>query len=95
MDDWAPLAATLGLLALGLGAGWWRSRSRIERLRKALSAKSTDLENLQLAFSRFAPQEVVERIIDGGVTSSGERKEVTALLPTWLASRRSARPPSQ
>jgi adenylate cyclase len=39
-----------------------------------------DLQRLQLAFSRFAPEELVERIIASGVPTEGERKEVTVLF---------------
>ncbi len=76
----APLVGTLALVALGLGYVLWRSRQERSRLRRALEAKSADLEHLQLSFSRFAPEEVVESVIASGVTTHGERKEVTALF---------------
>jgi len=75
-----PLVGALALLALGLGYALWRSRQERSRLRRALEAKSADLEHLQLSFSRFAPEEVVESVIASGVTTHGERKEVTALF---------------
>ncbi len=75
-----PLLAALALLTLGLGYALWRTRHETRRLRRALEAKSGDLERLQLSFSRFAPQEVIERVIASGVFTHGERKEVTALF---------------
>ena len=75
-----PLVGALALLALGLGYALWRGRQERSRLRRALEAKSADLEHLQLSFSRFAPEEVVESVIASGVTTHGERKEVTALF---------------
>ena len=75
-----PLVGALALAALGLGYALWRSRQERSRLRRALEAKSADLEHLQLSFSRFAPEEVVESVIASGVTTHGERKEVTALF---------------
>ncbi len=75
-----PLVGALALLTLGLGYALWRSRQERVRLRRALEAKSGDLERLQLSFSRFAPEEVVESVIASGVTTHGERKEVTALF---------------
>lgn len=76
---WLILAA-LALLAVGLAVALWRSRGQMGRLRAALEAKSTDLEHLQTSFARFAPEEVVESIIASGVSTHGERKEVTALF---------------
>ena len=67
-------------LTLGFAAAWWRSRSRARVLREALEAKSQDLEHLQLSFARFAPEEIVERVVAEGVTEHGERKEATTLF---------------
>jgi adenylate cyclase len=58
----------------------WRSRTESARLRRSLEIASSDLERLQLSFERFAPGEVVERIIARGVSTSAERKEVTVLF---------------
>ncbi len=80
MQPPGPLVGTLALLALGLGYALWRGRQERSRLRRALEAKSADLEHLQLSFSRFAPEEVVESVIASGVTTHGERKEVKALF---------------
>jgi class 3 adenylate cyclase len=70
----------LGLVAAGFAIAWWRSRSRLARLRVALRASSENLEHLQLAFERFAPGEIVEQIISTGKASHAERKEVTVLF---------------
>ncbi len=69
----SALIAALAILA-------WRSRSENARLRRRLDETAGDLENLQRAFSRFAPDEVIERVIADGVTTRGERKEVTVLF---------------
>lgn len=57
-----------------------RSRKMALGLRRALDASSKELEQLQLSFSRFAPQEVVERIIAKGVATSADHKDVTVLF---------------
>lgn len=57
-----------------------RGRRRTARLRDALEASSKELEHLQLSFSRFAPQEIVERIIATGVSTTADHKEVTVLF---------------
>ncbi len=58
----------------------WRTTRESKRLLKRLEAASSELEHLQMAFSRFAPDEVIERIIADGVTAFGEKKEVTVLF---------------
>jgi adenylate cyclase len=75
-----PLGAALGLLAGIFALAWLRGRVRVAKLRDALEAKSTELERLQVSFARFAPEEIVERILAEGVSGRGERKEVTALF---------------
>lgn len=57
-----------------------RSRREALRLRERLEKASGDLQNLQHAFSRFAPEEVVEQVIASGLSDRGERREVTALF---------------
>jgi len=76
----AVLAAALAAACAGLGAWLWRSRRQVARLRFQLERAAASLETLQLAFSRFAPDEVVERVIAGGVSEVGEKKEVTVLF---------------
>lgn len=75
-----PILGALVALVVGLAIALWRGRREASRLRRALEAKSADLEHLQTSFSRFAPEEVVERIIAGGISTHAERKEVTALF---------------
>lgn len=74
----ALLVAGVGLVALGTAT--WRSRRQLARLRQRLESAAADLQNLQLAFSRFAPDEVIERVIAGGVQRIGEKKEATVLF---------------
>ncbi len=58
----------------------WRAYAESGRLRRRLEVTATDLQNLQVSFSRFAPDEVIERVIADGVSSRGERKDVTVLF---------------
>ncbi len=74
------LAAVAAAVVAGLIVWVWRSRREIERLNDRLESASANLQNLQLAFSRFAPDEVVERVIASGIGETGEKKEVTALF---------------
>lgn len=76
---WGAVAALSALLAV-LGAALLWTRRRAERLRERLDTASAELERLQHAFTRFAPQAVVEEVIARGVSTRGERKEVTVLF---------------
>jgi adenylate cyclase len=75
---WA-VAAAFALATGVLGLQLRRARSQATTLRRRLERSSQDLERLQASFSRFAPEEIVEQVIARGVSTSGERKEVTAL----------------
>lgn len=68
------------LAGAGLAALLYRSYGRQRRLESSLESARRDLERLQNAFHRFAPQEVVEEIISRGVQVHGERREVTVLF---------------
>jgi adenylate cyclase len=57
-----------------------RKSAEASALRARLEKASADLERLQRSFGRFAPEEIVERVIATGVATGGERKEVTALF---------------
>ena len=72
--------ALLGALALGLGVFAWRSKREARRLRERLERAAVELENLQRSFSRFAPDDVIEKIIADGTADIGVKKEVTALF---------------
>ncbi len=74
------LVALAALVVLGLAVGLWRLRVANTRLARRLEATARDLQNLQLSFSRFAPDEVIERVIADGVSRQGEKKEVTVLF---------------
>lgn len=78
MTGWGSLAAAV--VALVALAGWVLTRRALERERGRLATASHELERLQHAFSRFAPEAVVERIIASGIPTTGERKEVTVLF---------------
>jgi adenylate cyclase len=70
----------LVVVAVGLAVALWRTRSELARLRERMEKASMTLQQLQLSFSRFAPREVVERIIARGVATTAEKKEVTVLF---------------
>jgi adenylate cyclase len=73
------IALAVALVSL-LAALLWRSRREARRLRRRLESAAADLQNLQLAFSRFAPDQVIERVIADGLGQIGEKKEVTVLF---------------
>jgi adenylate cyclase len=70
------LAAALAVLAMS----YWRLRTQAGVLRRRLEQSAQDLQQLQLAFSRFAPDEVIERVIADGVEARGEKREVAVLF---------------
>jgi adenylate cyclase len=70
-----------GIAALAaLTALWWRTRAEVSRLHARLETAAMELQRLQLSFARFAPQQVVERIVASGVPTAAEKKEVTILF---------------
>jgi class 3 adenylate cyclase len=73
---WAALVAAAGVLALQA----YRTRRTVAALEKRLGGAHQQLEDLQHAFSRFAPAEVVEEIIARGVATQSEKKEITVLF---------------
>lgn len=75
------LAGSAALLLLLL-----RQRRRERGLREQLVRARDELERLELAFTRFAPEEVVEGVIAAGATPGGERREVTALFSDLVGS---------
>jgi adenylate cyclase len=79
MRGWL-VALALGLLAAGLAFGLARARRSAARLRGRLGTTTGELERISHAFARFAPMELVERVIASGVPTHGERKEVTVLF---------------
>jgi adenylate cyclase len=76
---WLVAVAASALIVL-LGAALRRSRISDARARARLGMATAELERLSHAFSRFAPAELVERVIASGVPTRGERKEVTVLF---------------
>ncbi len=74
------LGVALGVTILVLAIVAWRATRESKLLLRRVEAAATELEKLQMAFSRFAPNEVIERIIAEGVTDFGEKKEVTVLF---------------
>lgn len=86
MHSGALLAAGLAsILIPALAYALWRTRAEVRNLRRRLENDSMSLQQLQLSFARFAPQEVVERIIAKGVATSAEKKTVTVLFADIVA----------
>jgi adenylate cyclase len=75
----AALAAALaagGALALALAS----LRKKCAVLERRVEQSARELERIQRSFARFAPAELVERIVSGGTLASGERREATVLF---------------
>lgn len=70
------LAAIAALLAVLL----YRARREQAALRQRIADATRELQNLQMSFSRFTPEEVIERVIAEGIDDRGEKKEVTVLF---------------
>jgi adenylate cyclase len=49
-------------------------------LRRRVDRSADELERLQRSFARFAPAELVERIIEAGMLEKGDRREVTVMF---------------
>ena len=75
-----PLTALILATASGLGLLWLRARFRANRLTGQLEVATQELEALQTRCARLAPSDVVERVISDGLSTEGEKKEVTALF---------------
>lgn len=56
------------------------TRRRMVRLRTRLDQTTQELEELRRTFSRFTPDEVIERVIASGTSVGGEKREVTVLF---------------
>jgi len=82
----SALAATVALVAAILAVALVRARRRERGLRERLARAIEELERLERSFARFAPEEIVERVIAAGASPSGERREVTALFADLVAS---------
>lgn len=77
-----PWLAALACAATALvfASLWLGTRRYNARARARLGSISGELERLEHAFARFAPMELVERVIASGVPTGGERKDVTVLF---------------
>ena len=78
---------TTGWLAIALGVSTAvalallaRARREQRQLRERIESATRELQNLQMSFSRFTPEEVIERVIAEGIDDRGEKKEVTVLF---------------
>jgi adenylate cyclase len=59
---------------------WLRTRAEVRQLYTRLEAAAGELQRLQISFARFAPEQVVERIVASGVPTAAEKREVTILF---------------
>lgn len=67
------LGAALAALAIALVRDRNALRERVQR-------DAAELERLQRTFGRFAPAALVERIVQGGMQETGDRREVTVMF---------------
>ncbi|HEV8246772.1 MAG TPA: adenylate/guanylate cyclase domain-containing protein [Polyangiaceae bacterium] len=74
------LAAAAMLLAIAAFSYATVSQRRARENAARLESASRALEQLQRAFSRFAPATVVEQIIERGLSATAEKREVTVLF---------------
>jgi adenylate cyclase len=74
------ISIALAVAVLALVAVAVRMRRRALSLERRLRASVQRLEQLQGAFARFAPQVVVEGIIERSVPTASEKKNVTVLF---------------
>jgi adenylate cyclase len=75
----AALVASLALASVS-GASLVRARRRERSLERALARAADDLEQLERAFGKFAPEGVVERMAQGAKEITPERREVTVMF---------------
>jgi adenylate cyclase len=78
-SEWM-LAAGSAAVFVALGYALHRAYRDLAQLRGRLQSATAELQRLQLSFSRFAPREIVERVVTSGIPISGEKKEVTVLF---------------
>ncbi len=76
----AWLVALAALLFTAVAAWLVQALRENQRLRRRLQTSATQLQTLQASFSRFAPDDVVERLITGSGTVQGEKKVVAVLF---------------
>lgn len=71
------------LLAAGLAvaaAALLGQRRQLAAQRRQLDAAAGELQRLQQSCARFAPANVIDRVVTDGVAAAAERKEITALF---------------
>lgn len=81
----SPLALSILLAASLIAAGALAVslvslRRKCTVLERRIEQSSRELERIQRSFARFAPAELVERIVSDGMLASGERRDVTVLF---------------
>jgi adenylate cyclase len=85
MDVSAAIVVAVFLVASVLAAFLVVARTDNARLRRRLIDASQELEHLERMFTKFAPAQVVEKVIARGAATSGERKQVTILFADLVA----------
>ncbi len=74
------LSAVLAVALAVVATLAWRAWQSAHALGTRLDASRRELEFLQAAFQRFAPADVVDEIVGGGLTARSEKKDVTVLF---------------
>lgn len=67
-------------ISLGVGVYIFWSQREVRRLNTRIERAAVQLQGMQMAFSRFAPDDVIEKIIADGNADIGEKKDVTVLF---------------
>lgn len=74
------IAWLLGATLVVAAAALVRQRLEVRGLRARLDAAAAELQHLQQACARFAPANVIDRVVTDGLAAAAERKEITALF---------------
>jgi len=80
MDARAIALVAAGALLVVILYLWSRAHATGAQLRQRLETSAMELQRLQISFARFAPEQVVERIVASGVPTAAAKKEVTILF---------------
>lgn len=80
VNGWHLATGTLAGALVGCLLAVARARRRTRRLEAAFDTARQQLEQMQGAFHRFVPERVVDEVIQRGVSTRGERRDVTILF---------------
>jgi len=80
MDLWFWYTLLVSITVVVLGIFLFRQKLRLRNLAKLIKHNNERLEQLQLDFGRFAPQEVIEHLTDGETDFEPDKRSVTVLF---------------